>query len=102
MIRQPPSSTLFPYTTLFRSCVRPMATKRHEEARKEITGHGRRRFGSFCLVFFFLCLFVPLRGKPACSTGRGAAGRLDRKGTRLNPSHANISYAVLCLKKNIY
>src|SRR2546426_4300701 len=73
MIRRPPRSTLFPYTTLFRSALRV------EEARG-----GHRRTG------------VP------ASTGlhRPGAGRLqDRKSTRLNSSHLVISYAVFCLKK---
>src|SRR5258707_9786290 len=69
MIRRPPRSTLFPYTTLFRSL-------RSEEA----PGSKQRR--------------AHARG---C---RGiAAGDPDRKSTRLNSSHANISYAVFCLKK---
>src|SRR5258707_4393533 len=73
MIRRPPRSTLFPYTTLFRSL-------QHRGDRRR--GHGR-------------------------GTGRGpggagdvsAAAERDRKSTRLNSSHANISYAVFCLKK---
>src|SRR3712207_7745062 len=85
MIRRPPRSTLFPYTTLFRSC----------------------------------CLFMRLaaageltsRNVPAGSANEGYAGHgepfsdetalpaRDRKSTRLNSSHANISYAVFCLKK---
>src|SRR3712207_7425832 len=86
MIRRPPRSTLFPYTTLFRSGAR-----------------NPNRCGG-----------GPGRGQPA---GRPAADpsaaggarrrvarrvrRADRKSTRLNSSHANISYAVFCLKKNI-
>src|SRR5947209_16706096 len=65
MIRRPPRSTLFPYTTLFRS-------------------HARR------------APRVPRRRAGARSVVRS---RLDRKSTRLNSSHANISYAVFCLKK---
>src|SRR3712207_7302073 len=86
MIRRPPRSTLFPYTTLFRSGARQ---------------HARRVFA------------VPRRGDaPARPDGRsdrhplragarlGCEGRAeDRKSTRLNSSHANISYAVFCLKK---
>src|SRR3712207_7342968 len=74
MIRRPPRSTLFPYTTLFRS-------------------------------------YSPLRLPPSAGTGAARRGwpqdaslrqpprALDRKSTRLNSSHANISYAVFCLKK---
>src|SRR3712207_7549689 len=95
MIRRPPRSTLFPYTTLFRSTCR-------FRARSGGTSPGRAR----------------LRGRdrfhPACKSVRVGGGRYggaclhadtgdalvrDRKSTRLNSSHANISYAVFCLKK---
>src|SRR3712207_7603248 len=80
MIRRPPRSTLFPYTTLFRSRQPPgLVRRRHANARD---------------------LDPRLAGAPA---GERAAGgprrRQDRKSTRLNSSHANISYAVFCLKK---
>src|SRR5438874_6141384 len=74
MIRRPPRSTLFPYTTLFRSdsCVavrrRPAHLRRHRPPGRSV------------------------------GTGGQAAGR-DRKSTRLNSSHVEISYAVFCLKK---
>src|SRR3712207_7573513 len=99
MIRRPPRSTLFPYTTLFRSLLN--------------------------MAFFGVDAFVPLgltsvRNQSTTSAGlvltaatvtwtTGAwlqarlasrRGRRDRKSTRLNSSHANISYAVFCLKKN--
>src|SRR3712207_7013599 len=93
MIRRPPRSTLFPYTTLFRShrllvllrvqqdaLVRP--ERRALRPRGRLGEHHRR----------------PRRAEPP------EAGRLlppDRKSTRLNSSHANISYAVFCLKKKI-
>src|SRR2546422_1978598 len=70
MIRRPPRSTLFPYTTLFRS-------RRRLDGRRAA---GARRAGP-----------APARGLAAC--------RLDRKSTRLNSSHGYISYAVFCLKK---
>src|SRR3712207_7762549 len=76
MIRRPPRSTLFPYTTLFRSGLR--------------RGRPAVRRGA-------------LRLDPAAGgrddVGGGGARLLDRKSTRLNSSHANISYAVFCLKK---
>src|SRR2546430_15626050 len=73
MIRRPPRSTLFPYTTLFRSN-RPAIARRHEPQH---------------------LLSVPLAaGKLAVRRGR-----VDRKSTRLNSSHSQISYAVFCLKK---
>src|SRR3712207_7148847 len=89
MIRRPPRSTLFPYTTLFRSAAAAAA-------------RGRPRAGRAA-------------GRPPAAGGGGmkllvlgATGRAgsrvvdvarDRKSTRLNSSHANISYAVFCLKK---
>src|SRR3712207_7626784 len=95
MIRRPPRSTLFPYTTLFRS-----------------------PFAHFLVFLWFIAAALPLAWRRAVvtlalATGlAGAAARtyghaelvdrnaeLDRKSTRLNSSHANISYAVFCLKK---
>src|SRR3712207_8273916 len=81
MIRRPPRSTLFPYTTLFRS---------------EAVGHpsGGAALG----------LVGPVLWQIQLTVDEGAAlvrdiSRKDRKSTRLNSSHANISYAVFCLKK---
>src|SRR3712207_7888446 len=68
MIRRPPRSTLFPYTTLFRSAG-------DQDGARVLIGHARDPIGS------------------------ARAHRGDRKSTRLNSSHANISYAVFCLKK---
>src|SRR3712207_6966562 len=98
MIRRPPRSTLFPYTTLFRSLT--------INSRHGLNAHPFQACGS------------PLRQIPSLQGGRTAitAGRghtaseygvsrrdptlpSDRKSTRLNSSHANISYAVFCLKK---
>src|SRR3712207_9032951 len=81
MIRRPPRSTLFPYTTLFRSG----EEHAHDAARGRVPGRGAegRRPG----------------GRPDVPVHRGGAPRRDRKSTRLNSSHANISYAVFCLKK---
>src|SRR3712207_8349259 len=79
MIRRPPRSTLFPYTTLFRSGGRHVASLRAGPA----SGGARGPAG------------------PALAADRdaGVPWRRDRKSTRLNSSHANISYAVFCLKK---
>src|SRR3712207_7985851 len=81
MIRRPPRSTLFPYTTLFRSLRNPAGLDRvtnggahGREVVADGRGHGRQR---------------------RCQH----QGLADRKSTRLNSSHANISYAVFCLKK---
>src|SRR3712207_8416214 len=83
MIRRPPRSTLFPYTTLFRSGVRrrlPDVRLRAGAAVGAVAGHPEQG-----------------RGGPQPQAERDADG--DRKSTRLNSSHANISYAVFCLKK---
>src|SRR2546427_841998 len=78
MIRRPPRSTLFPYTTLFRSAVGRAAC----DANGAMTWHAP----GVCLS---ICAPVP--------ASRYAVG--DRKSTRLNSSHSQISYAVFCLKK---
>src|SRR2546427_1081063 len=79
MIRRPPRSTLFPYTTLFRSRGGRAPTARPRPAR-----HDRA-----------------VRGPPRSREERGPdpARLRDRKSTRLNSSHSQISYAVFCLKK---
>src|SRR2546426_6826848 len=87
MIRRPPRSTLFPYTTLFRSRLRLSRLAHGGRAVSSVGGaHAARR-----------ALYV-LGGRAA-----GAADRVlapgDRKSTRLNSSHLVISYAVFCLKK---
>src|SRR3712207_7471866 len=87
MIRRPPRSTLFPYTTLFRS-----------------KGAGRGTGLGLAMVHGFLKQSggrLEIESEPR----RGTTVRMlfpeDRKSTRLNSSHANISYAVFCLKKKI-
>src|SRR3712207_7087308 len=110
MIRRPPRSTLFPYTTLFRSAQRTLPARRY--------------FGAFLLVVAVLYGLVFLTGDTrtpqlgldlrggttvtlTAATPDGQAPDptelelADRKSTRLNSSHANISYAVFCLKKKI-
>src|SRR3712207_7001301 len=98
MIRRPPRSTLFPYTTLFRS--QGTNEKVHLDAYKDsLTGLPNRgvfdeklnqeittNAGNFGLVFIDV-------------DGLKQTNDKDRKSTRLNSSHANISYAVFCLKK---
>src|SRR5690348_17363260 len=83
MIRRPPRSTLFPYTTLFRSRVRRSREPARRQGRLEAARPRRSRRG-------------PDRGHDPA--GRGHRGG-DRKSTRLNSSHPSISYAVFCLKK---
>src|SRR3712207_7604440 len=100
MIRRPPRSTLFPYTTLFRSEFEALGNWRGQNVQQQL-------FSTFLLIaqrFFpdltyrnidhaaFVVQHLPV-GIP------NNVGILDRKSTRLNSSHANISYAVFCLKK---
>src|SRR3712207_8677655 len=86
MIRRPPRSTLFPYTTLFRSELL---------ANVSTWGMGPIAAGFF-IAFCFLVVGCFLDAIPAIVI---VGTVLDRKSTRLNSSHANISYAVFCLKK---
>src|SRR3712207_7955987 len=81
MIRRPPRSTLFPYTTLFRSCTKDATGT---EANIGLSFGGGGTDDQYCAPAFDPA--VP------CAVE-------DRKSTRLNSSHANISYAVFCLKK---
>src|SRR5260221_5486706 len=79
MIRRPPRSTLFPYTTLFRSCTHRLSVE-HDRLRAQ------RTFGAGA-------------GRRADRAVGADISRRDRKSTRLNSSHTVISYAVFCLKK---
>src|SRR3712207_7268578 len=102
MIRRPPRSTLFPYTTLFRSrskvaptgclrsCLAKMISRRLQtvEARKGQTAPSHTEE-----------LLHQVKGVKVTTSTRGKDE--DRKSTRLNSSHANISYAVFCLKKKM-
>src|SRR3712207_8801689 len=96
MIRRPPRSTLFPYTTLFRSSTAmpyPPFPSCHEDTKVVDASPNPlpcEERGSAAP------LPVPAAGPPQEEEGLGEG---DRKSTRLNSSHANISYAVFCLKK---
>src|SRR3712207_7170487 len=101
MIRRPPRSTLFPYTTLFRSVEAPhpvplggtdLAATQRDELEPLARGG--------TLLSDRLPLAAAERSKEAVEVGVGPVQ--DRKSTRLNSSHANISYAVFCLKKKIH
>src|SRR3712207_8375789 len=91
MIRRPPRSTLFPYTTLFRSGqgLSPEQVEEPEHPRRIMPDRGP--------------VAHPQRGVDRLEAPVGQQPRaglvVDRKSTRLNSSHANISYAVFCLKK---
>src|SRR3712207_7947178 len=92
MIRRPPRSTLFPYTTLFRSQVERVVVDQERQdggaqRRPHRVTHGTRWFHEHSL------------GSVASRLRIADLDCGDRKSTRLNSSHANISYAVFCLKK---
>src|SRR3712207_7635087 len=78
MIRRPPRSTLFPYTTLFRSERADRVSEAQVAQARELVAEGLQR------------------------RQRDERAQQDRKSTRLNSSHANISYAVFCLKKKLH
>src|SRR5438034_7524788 len=90
MIRRPPRSTLFPYTTLFRSRLVDVLTPNESEA-QALTGLTDAGAAARALVE------QGVRAVVVTLAERGAL--LDRKSTRLNSSHTVISYAVFCLKK---
>src|SRR3712207_8990625 len=96
MIRRPPRSTLFPYTTLFRSVDVVLAEAAYDVAVRR-RGFGDQRADG--------ADHEPGRGRdldvvgPEVGVELRVGMELDRKSTRLNSSHANISYAVFCLKK---
>src|SRR3712207_7258521 len=97
MIRRPPRSTLFPYTTLFRSELRAPLTWRPAPAAEGAEALGLTTVGA-------LLEHLPRDTGEARTVGElgleeTATVLVDRKSTRLNSSHANISYAVFCLKK---
>src|SRR3712207_8145608 len=94
MIRRPPRSTLFPYTTLFRSprwpallLVLPLGRVAHP------------RCLGICEPWLSRATLDSVAPELLVLGPRQVSRRLDRKSTRLNSSHANISYAVFCLKK---
>src|SRR3712207_7573616 len=98
MIRRPPRSTLFPYTTLFRSDAHAAAARAGEDRIDLVVGLGEHVQRERVVV-------GPHERGGVVHRVDGDHGQdrpedlLDRKSTRLNSSHANISYAVFCLKK---
>src|SRR2546427_8178039 len=93
MIRRPPRSTLFPYTTLFRSltdrrCASKLVFLSHHTA-----GNVSPEWDDVTLKDDTYAVYMPGKNYGAIAT------KLDRKSTRLNSSHSQISYAVFCLKK---
>src|SRR3712207_8486497 len=94
MIRRPPRSTLFPYTTLFRSQVTLSATSSSALAVQYTVVSGPGIINGNTLSFTGEGLVTIQADQPGNENYNA-----DRKSTRLNSSHANISYAVFCLKK---
>src|SRR3712207_8227658 len=92
MIRRPPRSTLFPYTTLFRSVQRAVALEPDAQPLAQRVALAGAEAGH---VGAGRALAAEERQPEIVERSKG----LDRKSTRLNSSHANISYAVFCLKK---
>src|SRR2546427_1454743 len=91
MIRRPPRSTLFPYTTLFRSHTNGQVGQRKLGKVRDVVGRpGRERLGD---------IQAAVRRQAVEQRKLERRGRADRKSTRLNSSHSQISYAVFCLKK---
>src|SRR5688572_31738945 len=95
MIRPPPRSTLFPYTTLFRSA---LDKARKNEAFTAVRNQQLEDAGKH-LIQAVLRLEELRRENDQLARDRTDQARLDRKSTRLNSSHSQISYAVFCLKK---
>src|SRR5258708_29551368 len=97
MIRRPPRSTLFPYTTLFRSLAPdddawPRRVNSHDQLVRRALDVNRADARAFQFLFQFLAELDVFVKKIGVQAG-------DRKSTRLNSSHQIISYAVFCLKK---
>src|SRR3712207_8183912 len=93
MIRLPPRSTLFPYTTLFRSDVYASRPSRTLTVVVAVAVIAALRVGAEIIIPLALAMLFSFLLAPA------VRGLEDRKSTRLNSSHANIPYAVFCLKK---
>src|SRR5687768_17905536 len=93
MIRRPPRSPLFPYTTLFRSDDAARAYRGYVRERPEFIEYFRSATPLGELET------VNIGSRPARRKAGGGVDELDRKSTRLNSSHGYISYAVFCLKK---
>src|SRR3712207_8948008 len=91
MIRRPPRSTLFPYTTLFRSSG-VLYVGMTNDLERRVAEHKAKQAPGFTATYN-VDLLVFFETFPT------ALQAIDRKSTRLNSSHANISYAVFCLKK---
>src|SRR3712207_8831160 len=99
MIRRPPRSTLFPYTTLFRSPTWRVLERNRANAQSSTgpkTDGGKAKSSLNATKHSLTSKQIVIPGEDPDAYD---AHRADRKSTRLNSSHANISYAVFCLKK---
>src|SRR3712207_7093246 len=101
MIRRPPRSTLFPYTTLFRSETGPYRFTRNPIYLGMFLGliGLSIAFDNLWLLIMLAPFALVIRYGVVAREEAYLERKLDRKSTRLNSSHANISYAVFCLKK---
>src|SRR5947209_12373510 len=100
MIQPPPRSTLFPYTTLFRSKRSVTSLSVSPDGKYlSLSAIGRENNASGAIQIWDLTTGQLVRECPDTDRQRYVGVLLDRKSTRLNSSHANISYAVFCLKK---
>src|SRR3712207_8902566 len=102
MIRRPPRSTLFPYTTLFRSRIAATAgefVRAVEEALSEDADRRTERADQFLSNNSWERTWARMNELIEDAVASRRPVKADRKSTRLNSSHANISYAVFCLKK---
>src|SRR3712207_8224289 len=97
MIRRPPRSTLFPYTTLFRS--EPEGAYPCPHSHHTSSGPFGGNFQPCCPKGRWTIPWAAIAPASPTESSSRSLFRLDRKSTRLNSSHANISYAVFCLKK---
>src|SRR3712207_8802346 len=101
MIRRPPRSTLFPYTTLFRSQGTPNKRRYRMRVRAEAAAETGRRILEAVIELHRERFFDQVSLEDIAERAGVTVQTVirDRKSTRLNSSHANISYAVFCLKK---
>src|SRR3712207_8621622 len=100
MIRRPPRSTLFPYTTLFRSRREVAVNEIRLPRRLRVRGGRLPALAAALGALDAVLAHQPFDAVAADFDALAAQREVDRKSTRLNSSHANISYAVFCLKKH--
>src|SRR3712207_8793452 len=102
MIRRPPRSTLFPYTTLFRSLDDGRVGREHYDFIHDTFAKAEEKLKIFVIHHHLIPIPGTGRERNIIYDAGDVLELLDRKSTRLNSSHANISYAVFCLKKKTH